>query len=289
MTARTVARPILVGLAPLVAVLLLTISCKSSELPGTWSAVTIQTDGEISDWEGVPSLLLEDAGAALRIANDSTHLYLLMQLRDAQMARVIHMSGIKIWLNNKGNKDKYFMLHYTGGPSQKEMAAAGMVDTLRRGGPPDMQMGGGPGRQPENGLTCYIEDRLAEKSIPLDGSQGPSAASGIKDGVIYYEFVIPLSETEVQSYGLGSHLGSDIGLGVIWGEIDRDAMREQMGAPPGGMGGGMPPGGMGGGGGRGGGMGGPGGGGPPGGQRPSMPEKQEVWLRSTLATGSSEQ
>lgn len=278
---------VLLRALPFVSVLLLTISCKSSELPGTWMATAIEVDGNISDWEGVGAALLENESAAVRIANDLDHLYLLLQLRDAQMARMVRLSGIKIWLNNKGNKDESFLLKYTGGPSPEQMVSAGMIDTLWRGGPPGMEQASReqPGSSDE--LICYIKDRLEEKSIPLDGAQGPAAGCGIQDGTIYYEFSIPLTETEVQNYGLGSAAGSEIGLGLIWGDIDRDAMRERgggrggIGGPPGGGGRGGPPGG-------GGGMGGPGGGGPRGGRGFERPEKQEVWLKTSLATEATE-
>jgi hypothetical protein len=276
----------IVSAALVTAAILFSLSCKGSELPGNWNATEIKTDGENTDWEGISGLVLEDGSAALKVANDDANLYLLMQLRDPQMARLIRMSGITVWLNDKGNKDKYFKLCYKGGPTPEELAAAGMADTLRSGSGDRIQMIPGPMMSVGEDFSCMIKDRLAEKSIPQDGSQGPAVASGISAGTIIYEFSIPLSDTEVKHYGLGIPPGADIGLGVIWGEFDREAMREQMG-DRGGMGGG----GRGGskGGGRGGGMGGGRGGDPAGGTRPQMPEKQEIWIRSSLATGPETQ
>lgn len=268
--------------------LLIAVSCKADDAPTAWTPQTITVDGDNSDWNGVSGLVLEDQNAAIKLANDSTNLYLLLQLRDARMARMIKMSGITIYLNGKASKDKVFTLKYRGGPSREQLREIGMADTTQRRYPE-----GGPGMdrpEPEESFTCAIEDRLVEKEIPFDGTQGPEVASGIVDGTIVYEFSIPLSQTKVQDYGLGLEPGNKLGVGVIWGEFDRDAMRERSGGFHGGMGGGMgggtPPGGMGGGGGR---MGGPGYGGPPeGGGHFKRPKKQEVWLKAKLALPTTE-
>ena len=94
-----------------------------------------------------------------------------------------------------------------------------------------------------------------------------------------------MKDSEVRFYGINGKESKQIGIGAVWGEMDKSAMPQRPsggdgpdmggGGFPGGGGGGMPPGGGGGGGGMppGGGMGGPPGGGS------SMPQKQEVWMK----------
>jgi hypothetical protein len=206
-------------------------------------------------------------------------------------ARAVHQSGITLYLDNRGKKKRDFVLSFRGGPSMAEIR---QLDTLRvsregdqMGGPmrDDRMRRGDSLRGPK--LICTVKDRIEEKPIPVDGTEGPSAASGVDNGFFVYEFRIPLQSSEVRDYGLGATLGKKISVGLVWGEMRRPEWGE--GGGPGGMEGGMrPPGG-----GfpdGGGGMGGRPGGGMRGG-RPEglkMPEKQEVWVKATLASGAEE-
>jgi hypothetical protein len=261
-------------------VLLLLVSCNGMEAPSCWVDSRITADGNIDDWRGVPALVLEEQEASLRIANDSTSLYLLLQLRNRRLAGLIHLSGLTLCLNSKGNKDKQFVLRYRGGPEFADMQAAGFADSLPRR---RLERGTGPRFDTLESFTCRIEDRIAEKEIPTDGGQGPAVGSGISDGILVYEFSVPLRESEVLSYGLGVGPGQTVGVGLTWGGFDREEMRRNLG----GMGG--PGGGGRGGGGRGGTP--PGGGPRGGGPRPSqqLPSKQEVWFKTSLVENSEEQ
>jgi hypothetical protein len=144
--------------------------------------------------------------------------------------------------------------------------------------------GGGPmfGAGDRRAFTCAIKERIEEKEIPVEGTEGPAAAFAIDQGLYTYEFSIPLAKGTVRYYGLGISPEDRLTVKATWGDMSeiRRGMgghdRPEGGGPPGdgmpgGMGGGMP-------GGMGGGM--PPGGGPGGmGSRPDMPEKQEVTLQ----------
>ena len=114
--------------------------------------------------------------------------------------------------------------------------------------------------------------------IRPDGTLGPAIAIDTSDGFYTYEFSIPLQESEVRFFGLGASSNSDIAINVKWGEIDREEMRERVGATLGGevggrtpIGGGRPDGGM-----R---------GGPPRGmdKRPQL-KKVDIWFTTQLVS-----
>ena len=94
-----------------------------------------------------------------------------------------------------------------------------------------------------------------------------------------YEFGIPLQTSDLLTYGIDIQPGEVLSLGLEWGPSEEQLkqMREAlMGGPPGG---GMGGGGRGGGGTR---------GGPRGMRdRPQMPEKQEIWVKTVMATPSN--
>lgn len=248
--------------------------------------------GKRADFPAGTMAMLEDQKASFGLCNDSQFLYIMLALREPMYAGMIRRTGLTIWLDASGKKAKDFMIKYVGGPSREQMM------TLRRQGtemperdlPPEMRERmqermnePDSARGPE--FVCFQKDRISEKPIPVDGTEGPSAVFGVDQGFCVYEFRIPLRESEIRNYGMGVKQGQKFSVGLIWGEMsqERREHRMQMSGGPGMGGGGMePPGGMGGGqmGGRGEGPGGgPGGGMMRGGR---MPEKQEVWVKSKV-------
>jgi len=247
--------------------------CKSEEVTTSWSNQTCQVDGKIDDWMEYPSKYYDDQAAALSLRSDDKNLYILFRFKDEQWARTIRMSGLTIWIDRDGNKSKKLGIRYTGGP-----------EGLAGPGGPGGREGSMPGRSresmpqsmkpPEEALVFFDESRILEVSVPLNGERGPAARCDTSMGFYAYEFRIPLSDTIVRSYGLGATPGQKLGMGAMWGHMSAATDKGRPSGGRGGMGGGPP------GGGRGGGMGGP----PDGMQRPDVPEKQEVWFKTVLAT-----
>jgi len=270
-----------------VLVFLTTATAGTPEVSSVYVNAPITVDGNIDDWMELPGVMLDDQNASLGVSNDGECLYILFKTRDPRWMRTIRMTGLTLYLNNEGKKKKDYFIKFHDGPTRAQMRAMG---DNRESDMPTRGMGPRSNRDSESEprLTCYIKDRIIEKAIPLDGSEGPRAAFDTSHGFCAYEFSIPLAEDSVRFYGIGADPGRQIVVGLEWGDME-DAMKERMGGKDrGGMGG--PGGGMGGPGvgmgGPGGGMGGPGGGmgGGRGGERPEMPEKQEVWIKAELGT-----
>ncbi len=266
---------------------------KNIELTSQRSAQGIKVDGQISDWPENAMTFLEEQQATVGLCNDSANVYVLVCSRKAEWARMIKMSGLKVYLDAKGTQQKDFMLKFTGGPTREQiMAAGGEKDTAqRREMPPEMRERiRDREKNFQSKFICFQKDVISEKEIPLDGAEGPAVAFGVDKGFFVYEFSVPLKESGVRSYGLGVAPSKKIGLGLAWGEMDKSNMPEGMGESRGdrggmGGGGGMPPGGGPGGGSGGGGFEGRGGGrgSHPGGRGGfEMPKKQEVWLKVQL-------
>ncbi len=264
---------------------------RDPEANSVWAPGAITLDGQRTDWpENSISSLPDVKGASFGVCNDSQNVYVMLCFQNDQWARVIKMGGLTVWLDPQGKKKKQFMLKLVGGPSWEEiMKASGRTPRQNQRTPGDsgQESGRERMRRADTVFTCMQKDYLEEKAIPINGKEGPAAAFAIDKGFFVYEFSVPLRESSVLYYGLGTQPGQAISVGLVWGDIDRSSMRGQgnesgfqMGDRPGrggfGGGGGFP-GGMGRGGGhREGGEGGEG-------QR-QMPQKEEVWLRARLAS-----
>jgi hypothetical protein len=272
-----------ISLYTIVAIILSLMACKSTEqIRTTWAHSDIKVDGNISDWQDMPGVLFFDQNASVAIGNDNDNLHILFKTTDVRWARAIKKTGITLYFDPKGGTSKDFFIHFKHGPSLqtlREMSGAPDGYAHDESSQSRDRFGAMAADQPPS-LTCYIKDRIVEKPIPPDGGEGPAAAFDSSHGFYAYEFSVPLSEGRVRYYGLGIEPGDKLSIGAEWGDVG-DMMRK-MGGDSGGMvgrGGGMPGGGKGG---RGG-MPGGGKGGRGGGQR-EQPEKQEIWLQTSLAT-----
>ena len=249
-----------------------------------WDSTAIQVDGKANDWTKVPATFLPEQNAAIALSNDGQFLYVLFRTNDRRNARVIKMAGLTISLDPSGGKNQVFQIKFKGGPSRDQLgrpepAGPNMPEEL----PQDLNTPDSREYQPT--FTCAIKDRISEKEIPVDGSEGPAVAFDTSLGFFTYEFRIPLIKDSIRYYGIDSRPGRSVGISLVWGDMssmgprrEGEGMRVGMG-DPGGPGGGMgaPRSGM--------------GGGMMDGakrnRRPQPMKKQEVWLKATLAAPKS--
>ena len=266
------------------ALLVSALSCKKQapDVVTHWLSTAVQIDGQFDDWNAVPESRRHEDHAVLKLASDSQSLYLYYVTDDLDWVRTIRMTGLTIYLNRNGSHDKDFFICYRGGPPTSELVPAGTP-------------GDRPGKDPmhpalRNQLlewerqnyvpfTCFVRDWIVEKAIPTDGRQGPKAAFGKQNGRFAYEFEIPLQTSLALYYGLGTQPGAVVGIGAEWGGLPRPVLEAEP--PPGSTE-----------------FGGTRGAGselgefgstddptaPLGPKPPELPEKEEVWLETRLAT-----
>ncbi len=272
---------------------------KNIELTSKPVPQAVKVDGLISDWPEGALSYLSDQDITVGMCNDTQNVYIMLCSRKPDFARVIRMTGLTVYLDVTGEREKNFKLRYFGGPTRDQiLAVTGETggDSSRQISPEARERMQQRDRNYQPKFSCYEKDVIVEKPIPMDGTEGPSAAFAVDKGFFVYEFSVPLATSKVRYYGLGIPPNRKIGIGLIWGEINRDEMRQAasdggggdfgQGRPPGGM----PPGGVPGGGGEGG-WGGRGGGHRGGGEGEvggrsfrgrELPKKQEVWMKVQL-------
>ncbi|MEW5925372.1 MAG: hypothetical protein AB1746_15430 [Candidatus Zixiibacteriota bacterium] len=259
--------------------------CKGQEVECAWMANPTVIDGQRNDWKDMPFTYFEDEDVVLGLSNDNDNLYVFFSFKNAQWARMIQMSGITLWFDGKGKKNKNWGLRYRGGPKMPERQDK--TDDRMRDMPDDM-MDKSRQNPMENGAPFAIISKTRDQEYIIDtsGSDGPAVSSAVTNGIYTYEFRIPIRVSGNELYNFSAAPGQIVGIGSEWGGMPEGMSRPEGGGRPGGVeppdggfpggGGGFP--------GGGGGMGGGPGGGPPGGGRemPSM-EKQEIWVKTVLA------
>lgn len=257
--------PVLV--AGLALIFLASPGCSPGETPGYWQGEPITIDGDSDDWDGVSRTQFEKQEAVMAVCNDSGYLYVLVQLGDPVWARSIRIGGLTVWIDTEAGSGKDFGLRFNGVPEGEEMPSAG-----RERGDVEWQA-----RRQERMRQFYEENPVGlviidsggttrEAVISEDGSEGPAVACDISEGIMAYEFKIPLTASSGGDDGIAAGFGQTVSIGVEWG--DMSALRGSFGRgdrPP------RPE------------------GGPPGGGREGRRggrrgmEKQEIWLKTKLA------
>ena len=260
--------------------------CKSQEVECGWCGNRMLIDGQRVDWNNMPFSYFEDEDVVLGLSNDNDNLYIFFSFKNRQWARMIQMSGLTLWLNGEGKKNKDWGIRFRGGPELPKNMRGDRPEGL-----PSDRMAGMDDKVEAHGAAFVILDKYNDRELTIDtaGADGPAVGTALANDIYTYEFRIPFKSADDDIFKLIAEPGSKICIGSQWGGMDRDAMKDmggKMGSMPGGdmPGGGMPGGGMGGGPPGGGRMGGR-----PGGDR-QMPEEQEIWVQTVLATatGSTE-
>ncbi len=266
----------------------------------------ITVDGDIEDWENVPTLYLEESLRVVALSHDDTSLYVMFRFGDSRLAESLMRRGVILWVNGDGkkkNKNDAFGVRYAGSQQiadglQNQGSASGHEFRANRSSdgeewrPPQDLMA----MRAEPGELVVIRDGVKDVITDTDPSRFHAASTQI-DGVYAYELRLPIDEiggrvaetptSEPRELAIGIQIG---GLTEAEKELMQTAMQEKrnsmggsggMGGRSSGGGGGRSSGGMGGKGG----MGGSGGGGSRagghGGSRPQLDPEIE-WLIVTL-------
>lgn len=246
---------------------------KEVEIPGHRLEGHIIADGDRTEWNNVPVTYFDKQDIALGICNNDHNLFIFFSFKDSKYARTIRMNGLKIWLDATGEKKKEFGLIYRGGPSPAELPQTSGDRFFER---LDEKQSQESASDTATRFAVIRDEKDLGSSIPAEGGRGPAAGYASTPGGIYtYEFSIPLKESDIESVGIGAGFDKAVSIGFEWSGFGRNAPRRMPddfeGRPGGGM---RPPGSI------------PGTGGQPGGpgRIPNIPEKQEIWIKTTLAS-----
>lgn len=250
-------------------------SSKMLETKSVWPGKNINIDGSIDEWEEIPVISDDDDNTFnFKLCNDNDYLYTAFYSKDINLGGQIKMTGVKLWVDSTGGKNKKRGLLFRGGPEFSEMRDLIPSEGSFEG--KEMEFPGGD-RSIERDNFAIINSEGDADPISKEGFNGPAIEYGISNGTLIYELKIPLRFKGLESFAIRANPGDEISFCL---EIQGGGKPESMrgghmpeGRPPGGgdmPGGGMPP---------------PGGGGPPrGGRPPEGSQKEEFWIKIILAS-----
>ncbi|MBI9073915.1 MAG: hypothetical protein JEZ02_00795 [Desulfatibacillum sp.] len=242
------------------------LGCAAPKMQSLWLDREVNVDGQDQEWQSC--LLHYDEKNRIMVGahNDDLHLYVRVSSRSRSFADQAIGSGLTLWFDPDGGKDKVFGVRYPAGwiiPPQnrgrKVGGAKGAMGSVQGDFPQNPSASALPAKVeilgPEKGQKRLMDLHDAET---LEDIQ---VRIGLKDGLFVYEGRISLQRLG----GLDNNGPMGMGIQTLV-RVDMGGPGRGMGAPAGGMGG--PASGM---------------GGPGSGVGPDMDEGAELWLRVWLA------
>lgn len=254
--------------------LILISGCKEKvNINSSYISSQIAIDGSGEDWNEAEFKYFNDDKVSVGVANNESHVYLLLFTRDLMLIKNIEKRGLNIWVDEKGGANKKTGIKILKNndefsPPQKQNRPSEITPEERERLIKEIA---------QKDFTYVLTD--SKKNWSITNSQSIKIARGTERGFIFYEFQIPLSLIDPVMFDLKNN--KKFSLGLELGEIDKEALAQMKKNHPEGMD--RP---SGGGRGGGGGMRGGGGGKKMNGMNPgsNFMKTLELWLTSQLSS-----
>jgi hypothetical protein len=213
--------------------------CGTLDIDSRWREAAIVVDARLDDWQG-RLFDIEDINVSFGVENDDRDLFLSLRAADPRVLAQIFRSGLVVWFDPEGGKDRVLGIHYPLARDWRDFegpAAADEEERKRRREETRERLEDveilGPGRDEK------ARFRIGE--VP-----GLDLASRREGGLFVLEARIPLGKAEGSPYAIGARPGGLVGIRIDSARLDFASPGRGMGRPGGGFGpGGVGRGGMG--------------------------------------------
>ena len=212
------------GAAALVAAMLsLTAACKQVELASVWATDGVEVDGVNDEWIGAITYF-EKQDVTVGLLNDDEFLYVSL-VTSSPVERQAMATGLTVWFDPDGGKDEWYGIRFPVPPERSERSSGGRGG---RGGDPGAGRRGG-GR-PGGGRGASSLERLQQvelvgpgdlnrRRLPLPVGGGLEVAIRNNGATFVYELKVALARNDDYRMGIGVEPGSEIGVGLVTGNV----------------------------------------------------------------------
>jgi hypothetical protein len=216
----------------MILIILIYNGCRSPEFQSHWTEQLIMIDGADNDWNDVPLHQIEAWNSSLRICNDDSYFYMLLNFEDPFLAMTVGSGGISLQFARHKEEDLYFELRYTG--SDTLGSAPQPRDSFWELLNSDQKRRFLTQQAKNKNMITVIKNSRSEK-MHSDGTKDLAAARIQRRGFKGYELKIPIQgEYAVGavlggSFHVGIRLGAQKQPGEVWGMMRPGGMRGDRG------------------------------------------------------------
>jgi hypothetical protein len=223
----------------LVASMVLSAGCNDASLRSVLVSSPPRIDGELAEWQTIPVTLFDEKKVAIGAMNDGQFLYVAGRCAEPELTRSIQRSGLTLWIDPDGNKNKDLELRYpASGDSQPDQTRGGFWQVMT-----DEQRAKASGKldQMNRGVLVIDKHAIASRRFPSDSTDGFAAAIAESNGILFFEIRIPF---HIEQYFPGRPALTDrqsvsIGLGAAGSSRRGQNLNSASGRTPFGQSGGM--------------------------------------------------
>jgi len=199
---------------------------KESQVTSKWNTAPITIDGSNNEWEGDALTFEKKVNVDYAFRNDSENLYVLFIFKDPKFMSSINKTGMTLWFNTEGKKKKKHGVRF----QIKVLKADAFISLL------ETKLGPMPEEEKEEirlkpSYPVFFNEVLDQKgnaSIIDSGPSAPAFNSMKGEGIIAYEFRIPLKREEEQPGGIGTEPGKNVKIGFEWGGMTEEMKKQRL-------------------------------------------------------------
>ena len=232
--------------------------CNSPNLISAWRDHEIVINGKYTDFGNAMAYYDEKEKIAINLFNDKDYMYICLISRNRRIETQLMESGLTLWFNPDGGKNKVFGIRFPIGMRETGMSITEeeRSNSSWQGQEERENAGRERGRHRNYWKRLEVLEGLQEKieliigpvnakskGMPIELSledaakQGIEAKIGHQNDYFVYELKVPLIKSGQHQYAIGLKAGKPIGFGLEIGAPNSDMHRN------GGGGGHMPQGG----------------------------------------------
>lgn len=193
------------------ALALFTAACGQVEIESRWRVSPLIIDGRADDWADA-LIAFDDSGVSLGIQNDGDFLYLCFLTADRRLLAPVLRSGLVIWLDPKGGKDKVLGIRFPLGLEGRDFQGPESGNRDRQDAIRGLQS-----RRDELEILGPGRDEVVR--LKRSELKGLEVAVSNRDGFAY-EMRIPLAAGPDASLAAGISPGRPLGIGITSAEPD---------------------------------------------------------------------
>lgn len=194
-----------------------------------WTASPLQVDGQNGEWLDEAMAFEKSVAVDYAFRNDGRNLYVLFMFKNPKYLSSVEMSGITLYFNTLGKKDKDYGVRFV----RKTVNAEQLIAYLEKQGQTlteEAKQGILDKQQQYVIFSATAVNKKGEDIFPAVAPQDvdpPGFKIGRQQNVLTYEFRIPLVSREIHPAGIGTEPGKDLKVGFEWGGLTKE-MKEAM-------------------------------------------------------------
>jgi len=196
---------------------------KGKKLDSIWEVAAVKISSFNNDWIGEALTFEKKVKVDYSFKNDAENIYVLFIFKDSKYMSSIKNTGMTIWFNREGKKKKKYGIKF----KEKKISTYELLSFLEKqqGSIPEEKKNEIRSKPNYIMLSSEIINKNNKSKTPEDVNDKTRTAwfrMKEQQGMVVYEFSIPLEMASEINKGIGIEPGKNIKVGFEWGGMTKE-------------------------------------------------------------------